>query len=108
MLNLDKNKERSKRILAIALDMHQAKEIRIQAVRLLRAMDAIDELWTVVHTVKCSITRQSAIDSIPALEFKHKTEIYEEILVPENAQRKETERTFTTNTNIRLDRLELP
>ncbi len=65
------NKERVGKILAIALDMHQAKELRIQAVRLLKVMGAIDELWTVVQNVKCPFTRQSAIDSIPALDVNN-------------------------------------
>jgi len=66
----DQNKEKAKKVLAIALDMHQAKELRIQAVRVLKAMGAIDELWTVVQNVKCPFTKQTAIDSIPALEVK--------------------------------------
>jgi len=66
----NQNKERAKKLLAIALDMHQAKELRIQAVRVLKVMGAIDELWTVVQNVKCPFTKQSAIDSIPALEVK--------------------------------------
>jgi hypothetical protein len=66
----DPDKEKAKKVLAIALDMHQAKELRIQAVRVLKAMGAIDELWTVVQNVKCPFTKQSAIDSIPALGVK--------------------------------------
>lgn len=70
--------KRTKKIMTIALDMHQPKEVRIQAVRVLRVMDAVDELWTVAQNVKCPFTRQSAIDSIPALELvpqKHTDEM---------------------------------
>lgn len=66
----EQSKERAKKILEIALNMRQAKELRIEAVRLLKVMGAIDELWSVVQTVRCPFTKQAAIDSIPALEVR--------------------------------------
>lgn len=67
----------------------QPKELRIQAVRVLKAMGAMDELWTVVHNVNCPFTRQSAIDCIPALEFKAKmTQVTDQLAVPESIERK--------------------
>ncbi len=62
--------ERVSKVLQIALDMQQVKEIRIQAVRVLKLMGAVDELWAVARSVKCPFTRQAAIDSIPALGVK--------------------------------------
>lgn len=52
------------------MNMHQSMELRIQAVRLLKVMGALDELWTVVQKVRCPYTKQAAIDSIPALEVR--------------------------------------
>lgn len=98
----DKDKERAKKILTIALDMHQPKEMRIQAVRVLKAMRAIDELWTVVHNINCPFTRQTAIDCIPALEFKgQKTQVVDQVSLPEAMQYKQE---VTTPSN----KLELP
>lgn len=74
MSSPSENRERARKILAIALDLHQAREIRIQAVSVLRAMGATDELWTVAHSVKCPFTRQTAVDSIPMLGVKVQTE----------------------------------
>jgi len=109
MSSARKNKERARKILVIALDMHQAKEIRIQAVRVLKAMDAIDELWTVVQNVKCPYTRQSAIDSIPALEVKVETEqIIDRTSVVENAVYKGEEGKVPTYRDVSNEQLGWP
>lgn len=93
-MSREQNKDRARKILAIALDMHQSKEVRMQAVRVLRVMGAIDELWTVVQNVKCPFTKQSAIDSIPALEVKVWTEQNSDpSSLPRNTEMKDEEKT---------------
>lgn len=109
MSSSSKNRERARKILAIALDMHQPKEMRIQAVRVLKAMGAIDELWAVVHNVKCPFTRQSAIDCIPALEFKGQMEqINDRTFIPINMGPKEEGRRVTTYTKMPKNELAWP
>lgn len=66
----EESEERIEKILEIALDMRQAKEVRIQAVRVLKLMGAVDELWAVAKNVRCPFTKRAAIDSIPALGVK--------------------------------------
>ena len=103
------NYKRAKKIMAIALDMHQAKEIRIQAVRVLKLMDAVDELWIVAHNVKCPFTRQSAIESIPALEVRSQTEqIGDRNSIPENTGIREEGAGVPTQMSISSDKLEWP
>jgi hypothetical protein len=99
------NEKRAKKIMAIALDMHQPKEIRIQAVRVLKVMHAVEELWVVAQNVKCPFTRQSAIDSIPALEARPQKD---STFVPAKIEVKEEPASATIHVNISTNKLEWP